>query len=74
MAWAIITKAFEYRRPGKNVSFSVRASDKAQQLPDDVVEHAIAIDAGTKTKAPVKGEAPPSAGIDAKIKQRSEPK
>jgi hypothetical protein len=74
MAWAIITKPFEYRRPGKNVSFSLRANSKPQQLPQDVVEHAKSIDAGREVKAPTKGDAPRSAGLEGKVKQRSEPK
>lgn len=74
MGWAIINKAFEYRRPGKNVSFSVRVSDKPQQLPQDVVDHAIAIKAGEQVKAPTKRDAPRSAGVEGKLKQRSEPK
>lgn len=70
MAWAIISKAFEYHRPGRNVSFSVFASKIPQQLPKDLVDHAVSINAGRETKAPAKTAAPPSAGIKLRSKRR----
>ena len=69
MAWALINAPFEYRRPGKNVSFSVRPMKVAQQLPHDVVLYAIEKKFGVEVEAPTKEEAPPEAGI-AKRKRR----
>lgn len=64
MAWALITTGFDYRRPGKNVSFSVSAAKVAQPLPHDVVAYAVEKKFGIEVAAPNRQEAPPAAGVE----------
>lgn len=70
MAWAIITKNFEYSRPGKNVSFTVFALEKAQQLPHDVVAYAVGKSFGKEVDPPTKDDAAAAGGIDSKIRSK----
>lgn len=73
MAWGYFTRPCDYRRPKSKFSFTVKPSSRAQQVPRDLLDYAIARGEATEAPTPPKSEAPSSAGVTKRARTGRKP-
>ncbi len=52
MAWMIVLREGNFRRPGSRLSFNFKPSAEPQQWPRDVVDNAVANGFAKRSKSP----------------------
>jgi hypothetical protein len=64
VAWARFSRNVEYRRPGRNIAFSVVAHPQPQRAPRDVVAHAVQLGAAVEVEGMTRTDVAASGNVN----------